>query len=69
MPSISGPRGRLLIAFTLILFCVAVGFAVVFGNGNNQRPSASGFGDLAATVEVRRTANAPTATPTPVPTF
>lgn len=67
MPQISGLRGRLLIAFALILLCVAVGFAVVYGNGGNQRPAA-GFGDLAATVEARRTANAPTATPTPIPT-
>ena len=67
MPQISGLRGRLLIAFTLILLCVAVGFMVVYGNGGNQRPAAD-FGDLAATMEARRTANAPTATPTPIPT-
>lgn len=68
MPSLSGPWGRLLIALTLILFCVAVGLAVVLGSGGNRRPSASGFGDLAATVEARRTATAPTPTATPPPT-
>lgn len=68
MPSIAGPWGRLLIAATLILFCVAVGLAVVLGSGGNQPSTGSGFGDLAATVEARRTANAPTATPSSTPT-
>ena len=67
MPSLLGLRGRLLIALTLILFCVAVGLAVVLGSGDNQRPAASGFGDLAATVEAKRTATAPTSTSTPTP--
>ncbi len=69
MPFLSGLQGRLLIAFTLILFCVAVGFAVVLGSGGSQRPTAAGFGDLAATVEARRTATAPTATATSAPTL